>query len=171
MFPTQDLPPTVALRRLSTAYWVSQALHVAASLGIADRLASGPKDARELARETESEPSSLYRLLRALASVGVFEEGVDGQFHLTSLGECLRSDASESMLPFVLLVNGPLFRRAWENLVHSVRTGKPGFDHVYGQPAWDYYEAHPEAGGLFNRAMTGAATIKRKAVVAAYDFD
>jgi hypothetical protein len=111
-------------------------LHAAASLGIADRLASGPKNAKQLARDTESEPSSLYRLLRALASVGVFEEGVDGQFSLTALGERLRSDVSESMLPWVLLLNGPLFRRAWENLVHSVRTGKPGFDEVYGQPAW-----------------------------------
>jgi hypothetical protein len=171
MFPTQDLPPTVALRRMATAYWVSQALHAAASLGIADRLASGPKNAKQLARETESEPASLYRLLRALASVGVFEEGVDGQFSLTALGERLRSDVSESMLPWVLLLNGPLFQRAWENLVHSVRTGKPGFDEVYGQPAWDYYEAHPEAGELFNRAMTSTATIKRNAVVAGYDFD
>jgi hypothetical protein len=171
MFPTQDLPPTVALRRMATAYWVSQALHAAASLGIADRLASGPKNATQLACETESEPTALYRLLRALASVGVFEEGVDGQFSLTALGERLRSDVSESMLPWVLLLNGPLFRRAWENLVHSVQTGKPGFDAAYGQPAWDYYEAHPEAGELFNRAMTSTSTIKRNAVVAGYDFD
>jgi Dimerisation domain len=80
MFPTQDLPPAVAVRHMATAYWVSDALHVAASLGIADRLASGPKNATQLARETESDARSLYRLLRALASVGVFEESVDGQF-------------------------------------------------------------------------------------------
>jgi hypothetical protein len=84
----------------------------------------------------------------------VFEESVDGQFGLTALGECLRSDVSESMVSWVLLLNGPLLRRAWENLVHSVRTGKPGFDDAYGQPAWGYYEAHPEASELFNRAMT-----------------
>jgi hypothetical protein len=171
MLATQDLPPTVALRRMATAHWVSQALHAAASLGIADRLAAGSKTAKQLAAETESDPSSLYRLLRALASVGVFEEGTDGQFSLTALGERLRSDVSESMLAWVLLLNGPLHRRAWENLVHSVRTGKPGFDEAHGQPAWDYYEAHPEVSELFNRAMTSTATIKRHAVVAGYDFD
>jgi O-methyltransferase domain/Dimerisation domain len=170
MVPTQDLPPAVVLRRMATAYWVSQALHAAASLGIADRLAAGPRNAEQLARETESDPSSLYRLLRALASVGVFEEGADGQFSLTALGDRLRSDASESMLAWVLLLNGPV-RRGWENLVHSVRTGKPGFDEVYGQPAWDYWEADPEAGELFNRAMTSTASIKRNAIVAGYDFD
>jgi hypothetical protein len=150
---------------------VSQALHAAASLGIADRLASGSKTATQLAGETESDPASLYRLLRALASVGVFEEGGDGQFSLTALGERLRSDVSESMLSWVLLLNAPLLRRAWENLVHSVRTGKPGFDEAHGQPAWDYYEAHSEVSELFNHAMTSTATIKRNAVVAGYDFD
>ena len=171
MFSTQDLPPTVELRHLATAHWVSQALHAAASLGIADRLASGPKNAMQLAGETESDPPSLYRLLRALASVGVFEESEDRQFRLTTLGEHLRSDVSESMLAWVLLLNGPLHRRAWENLVHSVRTGKPAFDEVYGQPAWDYYDAHPEIAELFNRAMTSTASIKRSAVVAGYDFE
>jgi hypothetical protein len=144
MVPPQDLPPAVAVRRMASAYWVSQALHAAASLGIADRLASGPKNATELAGETESDPSSLYRLLRALASVGVFEESEEGQFRLTTLSDCLRSDVSESMLAWVLLINGPWFRRAWENLVYSVRTGKPSFDEAYGRPAWDYYKAHPE---------------------------
>jgi hypothetical protein len=155
---------------MATAYWVSEALHAAASLGIADRLASGPKNATQLACETESDPSSLYRLLRALASVGVFQESVDGQFSLTPLGDRLQSDVSESMLAWVLLLNGPVCRRAWEKLLHSVRTGKPGFDDTFGQPAWDYYEAHPEAGELFNRAMTSSATIKRHAVVAGHDF-
>jgi O-methyltransferase domain/Dimerisation domain len=170
MFPTQDLPPAVAVRHMASAYWVSQALHAAASLGIADRLASGPKSATQLACETESHPSSLYRLLRALASVGVFEESEDGQFRLTALGDCLRSDVSESMLAWVLLLNGPLFRRAWGNLVYSVRTGKPSFDEAYGRPAWDYYEANPEASELFNRAMTSTAAIRRHVVVAGYDF-
>ena len=171
MFPTQDLPPAVAVRHMATAYWVSGALHAAASLGIADRLASGPKNATQLARETESDARSLYRLLRALASVGVFEESVDGQFSLTALGDRLRSDVSESMLSWVLLQNEPVCRRAWEKLVHSVRTGKPGFDDANGQSFWEYYEAHPESGELFNRAMTSTTTIKRHAVVAGYDFD
>jgi O-methyltransferase domain/Dimerisation domain len=171
MVPTQDLPPAVAVRRMATAYWVSQALHAAASLGIADRLASGPKNASQLAGETESDPSSLYRLLRALASVGVFEESEDGQFRLTAVGDRLRSDVLGSMLAWVLLLNGPWMRRAWEDLLYSVRTGRPSFDEAHGQPAWDYYEAHPEASELFDRAMTSTAAIKRDAVVAGYGFE
>src|SRR5687767_5859688 len=87
----REEPPAAALRRLVNGYQVSQAIHVAAVLGIADQLAGGPKSSDELASATQSHPDALYRLLRALASVGVFREEPGRRFGLTPLGECLRA--------------------------------------------------------------------------------
>src|SRR6266516_4368105 len=87
------LSPSTAVWQMATAHWVSQSLHVAARLGIADLLRDGPKRSDELAKATATHPASLYRVLRALASVGVFTEDAAGRFGLTPLGACLQTDA------------------------------------------------------------------------------
>ena len=84
--------PAADLMRLVNGYQVSQAIHVAATLGIADQLREGPRSADDLAAATSSHPGSLYRLLRALAAVGVFHEDGDKRFALTPMGDCLRSE-------------------------------------------------------------------------------
>ncbi len=101
--------PSATLRRLVNGYQVSQAIHVAAALGIADLLAGGPRSSDELASATESDPRSLYRLLRALASLGVFREDEGRRFALTPLGECLRSDAHEPLGGWAALVGRPYY--------------------------------------------------------------
>ena len=100
--------PTVALRRLVNGYQVTQAIHVAATLGIADLLRDGPRDSDALARETATHAPSLHRVLRALASVGVLHEGDDGRFALTAIGECLRSDAAEPVGGWAAFVGRPV---------------------------------------------------------------
>ena len=100
--------PTVALRRLANGYQVTQAIHVAATLGIADLLRDGPRDSDALARETASHAPSLHRVLRALASVGVLHEDDDGRFALTAIGECLRSDAAEPVGAWAAFVGRPV---------------------------------------------------------------
>ena len=124
------------LSRMLTGYWVSQALYVAAKLGIADLLANGSRSAAELATKTKVHAPSLYRLLRCLASLGVFAEDDAGRFSLTPLAECLRSDVPGSQHALAIM-NGEEHYRAWGELLYSVQTGKTAFDKLYGMPVFE----------------------------------
>ena len=165
-----DETPTVTLRRLTNGYQVTQAIHVAATLGIADLLRGGPRDSEALARETATHAPSLYRVLRALASVGVLHEDDDGRFALTAIGECLRSDAAEPVGAWAAFVGRPAHWRAWGALLHGVRTGESPFQAVHGTDAWDYRAAHPEEGAIFDAAMTDIMRRANAHLLAAYDF-
>jgi hypothetical protein len=162
--------PTVALRRLVNGYQVTQAIHVAAALGIADLLREGPRDNDALARDTDSHAPSLHRVLRALAAVGVLHEGDDGRFALTAIGECLRSDAAEPVGGWAAFVGRPYHFQAWSALLHGVRTGESPFRSVHGTDVWDYRASHPEEGAIFNAAMTDIMRRANAHVLAAYDF-
>src|SRR5215204_6457671 len=87
--------PAAVLHRLTNGFQVSQAIHVAAMLGIADLLRDGAQTSDDLALAAAAHPDALYRLLRALSAVGVFREGEGRSFSLTPVGDCLRSDAAE----------------------------------------------------------------------------
>jgi hypothetical protein len=162
--------PTVALRRLVNGYQVTQAIHVAAVLGIADLMRDGPRGSDDLARATQTHAPSLHRVLRALAAVGVLHEGDDGNFALTDLGECLRSDAAEPVGAWAAFVGRPYHWQAWGALLHGVRTGETPFVHVHGTDAWDYRATHPEDGAIFDAAMTDIMRRANGHVLAAYDF-
>jgi hypothetical protein len=166
----EDETPTVALRRLANGYQVTQAIHVAATLGIADRLRDGARDSDALARETGTHAPSLHRVLRALASVGVLHEGADGRFALTAIGECLRSDADEPVGAWAAFVGRPYHWQAWGALLHGVRTGENAFRSVHGTDVWDYRAAHPEEGAIFDAAMTDIMRRANAHLLAAYDF-
>jgi O-methyltransferase domain/Dimerisation domain len=165
-----DETPTVALRRLTNGYQVTQAIHVAATLGIADLLREGPRGSDELARATDAHAPSLHRVLRALAAVGVLHEGDDGRFALTAIGECLRADAAEPVGGWAAFVGQPYHWRAWGALLHGVRTGESPFRSVHGTDVWDYRAAHPEEGAIFNAAMTDIMRRANTHLLAAYDF-
>src|SRR5438067_5028566 len=128
--------PQEQMARMLTGYWVSQALHAAARLGLADLLTDGPRTADDLAAATGTRPDTLYRLLRALASVGVFAEDGPRRFAPTPLAECLRSDVPGSQWAMAVL-NGEEHYHAWGELLYSLRTGKPAFDKLYGAPVFD----------------------------------
>src|ERR671927_653559 len=100
-------PPRDALLQMINAFRASQAIYVAATLGIADLLEEGPKSVDELAEATGAHAPTLYRLLRALASVGVFAEKTDGRFGLTPLAERLRTDAPRSLRAWARLIGEP----------------------------------------------------------------
>jgi multifunctional cyclase/dehydratase/O-methyltransferase len=119
------LPPQLVLYEMAIGHYVARALHLAAKLGIADQLKDGPRDAGELARATATHAPSLARLLRLLASVGVFEAQADGRFALTPVGECLRSDVPGSSSPMVSVFAGVRMQDAWKELEYCVRTGEP----------------------------------------------
>jgi O-methyltransferase/methyltransferase family protein len=162
--------PSLALRRLVNGYQVTQAIHVAAVLGVADLLADGPRSSDDLAAATETDPGALYRLLRALASVGVFREQEDQFFDLTDLGACLRSDAPEPVGGWAAFVGEPYQWQAWSGLLHSVRTGENAFRHVHHIDSWSYRAQHPELSASFDHAMTSLSRQVVAAVLNAYDF-
>ncbi len=168
--PPPEQSPSATLRRLANGFQVSQAIYVAATLGIADELRAGPRSSADLAEATESHPGALHRLLRALASVDVLYEGADGRFSLTELGECLRSDAPQPVGGWAALVGRPYFWAAWGALLHSVRTGENAMTHLSGADPWDYRAERPEESAIFDRAMTDLSRRTNAAVLEAHDF-
>src|SRR5436190_3205013 len=138
------LPPPIALFNLTTGHWTTQAIFVAAKLGIADLLRDGAKSSGDLAQSAGVNARSLFRLLRPLASVGVFAEGADGRFALTPMAECLQADAPGSMRAWALMMGEPYSFQPWSNLLHSVKTGETAFDRVHGMGFFDYLGKHPE---------------------------
>lgn len=150
-----------------TGNWITKPICVAAELGLADHLVTGPLDVDTLAVKTDTHAPTLYRLLRALSAVGVFTETEARTFGLTPLAECLLSDR---MRPLIQLFLSDWHDQAWSALGHAVRSGEPGFEHAFGQPAFEWLEANPEARATLDRGQGMKATGFAQAVMAAHDF-
>jgi len=163
------VPPSATLLQMMTGYWVSQALYVAAKLGVADLFAEGPRPVEALAAATQTDGLSLRRVLRALASVGVFTEASPATFALTPLAALLRTETPGSMRALAIMYAEEQYR-AWGDFLHSVKTGETAFEKQFGTSYFAYLAQHPEADRVFNEAMTGYTTQLVGAVVEAYDF-
>ena len=157
------------LGQMISGYWVSQAIYVAAKLELADKLASGPKTISELARATNTHADSLFRMLRALASVGIFRLNEAEKFELTSLAEGLRKDVPGSQWAMAVMM-GEEHYRAYGELMYSVRTGRAAFEHVYGLPVFEYLGTKPQQAALFDAAMTSIHGQETGQMAAAYDW-
>jgi hypothetical protein len=164
-----DLPPPFQLSRMITSYWVPQAIYTAATLGIADVLAGGPKSSADVAAAVGAHPGALHRLLRALVVLELCSQTDDGAFELTPLGACLRADTRDSVRAWVLVMGGESVWRSWGRLVDCVRTGNsvPAQD---GAGTFDSIAANPEAGAVFNASMVQLTRLLAPAIAAAYDF-
>jgi O-methyltransferase domain/Dimerisation domain len=162
--------PSNELMRLINAYQVAQALHVAAMLDVADQLKDGPKSYEIVAQACGAHPTSLYRLLRALAAIGVFREGDNKEFSLTPLGLCLTSDAPRSTRNYARWIGTPGQWGSWGNLLQSIKSGESAVGLTYGTDAWTYRRDHPEEQAIFDSAMTGNSRSEAQAVLDAYDF-
>jgi SAM-dependent methyltransferase len=149
---------------------LARALSTAALLKLADCLIEGPKSVAELAEETETHAPSLFRLMRFLSYYGVFEAKALDVYTLTPLSQLLRSDIPDSARPIALMFGEEATWAALGNLPVSVQTGKPAFDQTYGMGIWDYYDQHPEAGAIFNRAMVSFSAHVDEQIAAHYDF-
>jgi hypothetical protein len=163
-------PPEAVLTQMAFGALLTQALYVAAQLGIADLLASGPRPVAELAAETEAHERSLYRVLRSLAGAGVFAEVRPLTFGLTPLAEPLRSDAPGSVRNGLIFMGEGWHFNVWSNMMHSVRTGRPAWGHTHGAEVFEYFAANPEHAEIFNGAMTDMSVQTAPVVVEAYDF-
>lgn len=167
---TVPVSPHAQLIQMATAHWVSRLLYVAAQLNLADFLAEGPRTAEELAQSTATHAPSLYRVLRTLASLGLFTEDSAHRFSLTPLGEALKTGAPGSARATVLTLAGDWFSRGLDHLLYSVQTGKTGFEKAFGVQAFDWLAEHPEEASQFSETMIGFHGAEPAAVAAAYDF-
>lgn len=158
------------LMGIARGYQRSQALAVAAELGIADLLGGGRRTVGDLATTTGTDEPSLYRLLRALASIGVFHEDDERRFSLTDMGELLRRDHPQSVDPAVRMFCADYQWRAWGELSHSVRTGGTAAVHTLGTDVWEHRRRNPQDGVVFDAAMRTMAGSYADGVLAAHDF-
>jgi len=163
-------PPHAQLIQMGTAYWGSQMVLVAAKLEIADRLAGGARPSTELAAELGLNAAAFHRFLRTLAGMGLLTEVKSKTFALTPLGEALKKDAPGSACASILTLCGPIGARSWDLLVHSLETGKTGFEKAFGQPLFEYLGERPREASLFSETMVGFHGAEPPAVAAAYDF-
>jgi hypothetical protein len=123
-----------------------------------------------LACATETHPRALYRLLRALASIGILAEDDNGRFALMPLAQSLRTKAPGSLRDFAVFLGSEGHWRPWGNLLYSVRTGGSAFEQIFGMQLFDYFAGQPEAARVFDAAMTNRGNIENQAIATAFDF-
>jgi hypothetical protein len=164
------LPPQAILYQMAVGHYLPRALHVAAKLGIADLLKSGPLPASALAGAVGVQAAALRRVLRLLVSAGVFDELENGEFALTPLSECLREDAPGSARAMVMLFSGVRIQDSWKELEYCVRTGEPAFRKRGIEDPFTEMAKDPEETATFDAAMADFTRFAALAVAASYDF-
>lgn len=165
-----NLPPQIAMTQMILGYVPVKAINAAAKLNIADLIAAhGPMNAIQLADKTDTNPDAVYRLLRALASTGIFREGENEKFELTPLAECLQEDSPNSTKAMALSA-GNLFYRAYTEFMYAVRHGDGGWVKALDAPPFEYLRDHPEEGKVFDRMMTDIHGGETAPMVETYDF-
>jgi hypothetical protein len=167
---TAEVSPAARLMQMIFGFATTQAISVAARLNLADLLKDEAKSADELARATGTQPGALYRLLRTLASVGIFAEDDAARFSLTPLAELLRSNTPDSLRDFSIFIGADWHWRAWGDLFGSVQSGQPAFEKIYDKAFFEYLGENTGSARVFNNAMTSISTISSGAVVDGYDF-
>lgn len=186
MLETQFQHPTIqnqmqttqTLKQMIAGAWITQGIYVVAQLGIADLLKDGSKSYDELATKTGVDGRSLYRLLRALASVGIFAEGSPGYFELTPLAEGLQSDGcanakgerTDSLRGYAIKSGQAWEWQPWGHLLESIKTGKPVFKNIFGMERFDYLATDPDASKIYTQAISSFSDKQDAAIASGYDF-
>jgi hypothetical protein len=165
-----NTPLPARMMGLTMATWISQAISVAADLGVADALANGPRSVDDIAKTVGADAPSLYRLLRALADVEVVQELDGRRFASTPLGDLLRGDAPGSLRDWAIMIGRPFHVEAWTGLIGSIRTGESAFERLHGKTDWDYFRDNPADGQVLNAAMTAVSSRFIEAIAGEYDF-
>ena len=164
---TQLLAPNDQMMQWITTKWITKPIYVISELGISDLMCDGPKSVEALAEKTNTHAPTLYRILRALSSVGVFVETEDRVFGLTPLAQCLFSNA---LRPIARMFLSEWHDKAWNGLSHTVRTGKPGFDYTFGKPSFEWFEENPEERSILDQAQGSKVVGFANSVIDTYDF-
>ena len=163
----QMLAPEDQMMQWITSKWITKPIYVISELGIADLMCDGPKSVETLAKETDTHAPTLFRILRALSSVGVFVQTEDRVFGLTPLARCLFSNA---LRPIARMFLSEWHDKAWNGLSHTVRTGEPGFDYTFGKPSFEWFEENPVERSILDQGQGSKAIGFAKAVIETYDF-
>ena len=164
-----SLSPTMAVLQVVSGFWSARAVYIAAKLGLADLVQDGPKTAAQFAVLTGTHAPSLYRVLRALASIGWFEEDAGGRFGPTPLTAGLQTGGPGSLRSLAMTELGEEHYPAWGDLLFSVKTGKLAFNEVFGMANWEFWASHPENAQIFNQAMSEVTAVLEPAVLEASD--
>jgi hypothetical protein len=167
---TSSPDPAQQVLQVATGYIASTALYAAITLDVADHLAAGPRDVADLARTTGANEDALFRILRLLASLGVFEETGPRRFALTPAAALLRKDVPGSLRGMAAFLPDPLHLRVYANVMESVMTGTPAADVTLGMPVFKYLAENPDYSKVFNDAMTTFSAPVIEAALEAYDF-
>ena len=162
--------PAQQVLQVATGYMASSALYAAITLNVADHLAPGPKDMAGLAKATGANEDALYRVLRLLSSLGIFDEVSPRKFALTPAAELLRTDVPGSLRGMAGFLPDPFHYRAYGDIMHSMATGKPAVEKTLGMPVFEYFAKDPEYSKVFNDAMTAMSAPVAAAAIEAYDF-
>ena len=164
------LNPAQQVLQVATGYMASSALYVTIALNIPDHLAEGAKTTTDLARATGANADAVYRILRLLASVGLFEEVGPKKFALTPASQILRTGVPGSLRGIAVFLPDPMHFRIYADLMTSAMTGMPAADKTVGMPLFEYFATHPEYSEVFNDAMTSLSAPVAGAAIEAYDF-
>jgi hypothetical protein len=162
--------PVIELMKLVSGFQVSQAISVAATLGIADIIKDASLPSDEIAAASRCHPRSLYRLMHMLASAGVVEELPGRCFKLTAVGTCLRSDSPHARVAWARYIGRPYVWQSWGDMLHSVRTGESSFGHLHQENLWAWRSKQPAETAIFDAAMSELSRTAGDAVALAYDF-
>jgi hypothetical protein len=162
--------PAQQVLQVAVGYMASAALYTAITLNIADHLAAGPRDVSELARVSGANEDALFRVLRLLASVGVFAEAGPRRFALNPAADLLRKDVPGSLRGMAVFLPDPFHFRAYANLLHAVTTGNTATEATFGMPVFEYLAQNPDYSKVFNDAMTALSAPVIGAALEAYDF-
>jgi len=169
--PQFQIPPSAQVLQMAFGHCIAACIYHVARLGVADLLRDGPITVAELASATKTNEDALYRVLRALASLGMFIEIESRTFALTPLAQPLRSDAPDSVRAMLLFAGNSMHANTYAAMGYSLETGKRAFDHVYGKAPFEYLAEHPDEAKIFDEAMTSHSTPGIAAIIDAYDFD
>ncbi|MEO8604888.1 MAG: methyltransferase [bacterium] len=164
------LPPSAQLSRMIASLWIPQTIHAAAALGVADAIGDGAQPSAAVAATIHAEPRATHRLLRALVALEVCAQNAEGQFILTPLGHCLRSDAKDSVRSWALLMGGEMVWSCWGRLVDCVRSGQAAPQLIAGKNAFEWIADHPAEFAIFDRSMLELTKRIAPLIAAAYDF-
>jgi hypothetical protein len=163
-------PPPLAMMQLLFGKQLTYALSGVARLGVADHMAREAKPIEDIAADAGAHGPSLYRVMRMLASFGVFKEGPPRHFALTPVGELLKSDAPGSLRFMAMMFGEEFSTRAYEHIAACLRTGGDGVSEAYGKHIWEVLAERPSQCETFQNAMTNSTSVAAEAIVGAYDF-
>ena len=168
--PSHDGLPSEQMVQMISSYWLSQSLGAVARLGIPDWIAAQPRTSEEIAKAVGIDPDAAHRVMRALASIGVFRQLEDARFALTPLGETLRSNVAGSVRDFAVMLTDTPHWQPWGRLLEALKSGRPVLKAVLGMELWEWYRRHPADADAFSLAMGNLARMSAAELIRVVDF-